>query len=82
MIYVLKKKDKKFNEMKIFLPSQNYNNNLHEKGKPLSTNRAILQWLKSICFYFSYKILINSEQLAYRRNCRFKGTIVCGTIIL
>lgn len=31
------KKDKKFNEMKIFLPSQNYNNNLHEKGKPLST---------------------------------------------
>lgn len=37
MIYVLKKKDKKFNEMKIFLPSQNYNNNLHEKGKPLST---------------------------------------------
>lgn len=32
-----KRRTKCFIKFKIFLPSQNYNDNLHEKGKPLST---------------------------------------------
>lgn len=32
-----KRRTKCFIKSKIFLPSQNYNDNLHEKGKPLST---------------------------------------------
>lgn len=32
-----KRRTKCFIKLKIFLPSQNYNDNLHEKGKPLST---------------------------------------------